>query len=855
MIEGIGVVLELSIIIPFHRGVHFLEDCFASVRDQGLVDYEVLLLLDHAKEDIQPMMEEYQDLPIRVIKIKEKSRIQKEYRNESAKEYLRDCTGVAHVRNIGIVEAKGEYLFFLDSDDYLLEGALLNLLKEAEEQRADFTYSKRVGTWFKRKSYLASIKEESDEEEEEEDDSDTEDQDVDSDEDEESTDESEELEEESKEVVEEEKEEEEKEEEDYVEEESNEDSSDEIQIIDDTMAPRRKRRSKREKKIYKVERKLRKHSEGNSWDVDEGDLFRKAEAYYALFVSKKGIKNVSALGVLFRRDFIIENQLTFNESYMLFTDAPFMIKVLQRMKISSYVKDAVYVKRKHNDPIHYPALSQIKIENRFEEFMEAHREGITFAPQDSALRIYLENKLISYFIGTFAPLLRRSSNDAWRTTRLEEIRQAIKEIDPDRIRKYKGYKKRALKALIKGKDKKLMRIVNFRLAKKKLKKLRKNRRLFAYYLYHHYFIKMSQKENWVLCESFLGKNYSDSPKYIYEYLSSNYPKKYRFIWIINKKGTKIPYKHSKVKRFSIRYCYYLARCKYTVFNMRQPDWMQKREGNVFLETWHGTPLKKLVFDQEEVMGATPLYKAQVYKQSRQWDYMVSANHFSTQAFKSAFLFDNKILEYGYPRNDILHHKDKDQIAKGVRKKLRIPEDKKTILYAPTWRDDEYYGKGQYKFALQLELHAMAEQLGQEYVILLRTHYFIADALDITGLEGFAWNVSKYDDVSELYLISDILITDYSSVFFDYANLQRPILFYTYDLEKYRDMLRGFYLDIEKEVPGPLLFTTQEVIDAIANIEDVKEEFKEKYKKFYQQFCSLEKGHASEKIAKEVFQLE
>ena len=138
--------------------------------------------------------------------------------------------------------------------------------------------------------------------------------------------------------------------------------------------------------------------------------------------------------------------------------------------------------------------------------------------------------------------------------------------------------------------------------------------------------------------------------------------------------------------------------------------------------------------------------------------------------------------------------------------------------------------------------------------MLRTHYFIADALDVTGLEGFAYNLSKYDDISELYLISDILITDYSSVFFDYANLKRPMLFFTYDLEKYRDVLRGFYIDIEEELPGPLLFTTEEIITAIGNIDKLELEYHKKYVAFYDKYCAWEDGHASQKVAEEVFQL-
>jgi CDP-glycerol glycerophosphotransferase len=213
-----------------------------------------------------------------------------------------------------------------------------------------------------------------------------------------------------------------------------------------------------------------------------------------------------------------------------------------------------------------------------------------------------------------------------------------------------------------------------------------------------------------------------------------------------------------------------------------------------------------------------------------------------------------MLNTGYPRNDILHSPDRDQIAAIIRRRLGVPGDKKTILYAPTWRDDDYYDKGQYKFKLHLDLDMMRQRLKDEYVILVRTHYFIADSLDLGDLSEFVYNVSKYDDISELYLMSDILITDYSSVFFDFANLKRPMLFYTYDLEKYRDVLRGFYIDIEKELPGPLVYTTNEVIDAIINIEAIKKEYKDRYEKFYSRFCGWEDGQASQKVVESVFRI-
>src|SRR5699024_2032703 len=132
-------------------------------------------------------------------------------------------------------------------------------------------------------------------------------------------------------------------------------------------------------------------------------------------------------------------------------------------------------------------------------------------------------------------------------------------------------------------------------------------------------------------------------------------------------------------------------------------------------------------------------------------------------------------------------------------------------YAPTWRDNDFYAIGRYKLNLQLDLEKMQEQLGGDYIVLIRAHYLVAEHLDLTSFKGFVQDVSLYPDINELYLMSDLLITDYSSVFFDYANLERPMIFFTYDIESYRDELRGFYFDFENEAPGPIVKTTDEVI--------------------------------------------
>lgn len=760
--------IQVSIIIPFHKGKHFLKDCLDSLMEQKIRNIETILVCDHIEENIDKLMEGYKKkLNLKVYSLDE-------------------STGVAAARNLGLKMSSGEYVYFIDSDDYLFQEALDQLMEVALLEKADIIYGRKKSTWFKRKVFLDS----------------------------------------------------------YMEDETQDD--DQFEQVEDKENKEKLWNSSEGDEEEQV------MEQASSTNQEELEVMVREEAIKRLVKKRKGLKNISVLHILFKRDMLNEYNILFNEKFTFYSDMPFLLHTMTVADSFSFVAESIYVKRKHNDPINYPSISQTKSEEKFNEYVHSYEVTTGLLVHDPELRKIIDKKLINYYANFFATRLRRSEYGYWKDERFAVMRLLISQINQETIKELKGYKKRVIKALLKGNLKKSLHIVNLHLGFIKLKKIRKNRRVFGTYLYFNFFTKLPIKEDVVLCESFFGKSYSDSPKYIYKYLNEHEPGKYKYVWIIDNKKTVIPYNTKKVKRFSLRYFYYMARSKYFVFNSRQPVWFRKREGSVFLQTWHGTPLKRLVFDQEEVRGASPLYLQQFYNQSRIWDYLVSDNPFSTEVFRRAFKFDNEIVECGYPRNDLLYAENKDEIANKIKDRLKIPKDKKTILYAPTWRDDEYYGPGQYKFALKMDLHRMKEELGDEYVILLRTHYFIADALDVSGLEDFAFNVSKYDDITHLYLISDILITDYSSVFFDYANLKRPILFYTYDMDKYRDMLRGFYLDMEREVPGPCVFTEDQVIEAIRNIDEIKVEYSDKYDKFYDRFCSVDDGNASKRIVEKVF---
>jgi CDP-glycerol glycerophosphotransferase len=584
---------------------------------------------------------------------------------------------------------------------------------------------------------------------------------------------------------------------------------------------------------------------------DQMEVDEKTRAISKLIKKRRGLRNISALHILIQRELLEKHQIRFEEQCKLYPDMPFVVELVKCGESFAFCPTAFYIKRKHNDPITMPALSQLKVPTRLEEQMETFLLCRKIAGEEGVLREALDQKLVNYYSKYFASKLRRGKQDKWRTTRFDLIASILKDTNPNVLRSLKGYKKKIVAVAIRHDVDKALKLANQHLAKIKIRKIMKNKNELYKYLYKNKYSHEPIEENWVMFETFMGKNYSDSPKYIYEYLAQHNTKNYKFIWVLNN-DTKPPYGATVVRRFSREYAYYLAKSKFFVFNVRQPLWFVKRPGQVFLETWHGTPLKKLVFDQDEVTAASPLYKAQFFRQKQEWDYLIAANPFSTETFRRCFKFDNEMLEVGYPRNDLMYHPDKEKIALQLKKKLGIPLDKKTILYAPTWRDDEFYGAGQYKFTLRLDLQKMKEALSDEYVILLRTHHYIADNLDVTGVEDFAINLSKYDDITEIYLVSDICITDYSSVFFDFANLKRPVLFYTYDIDKYRDILRGFYIDINTEVPGPLLYTTEEVIDSIQKIDQVTEQYKERYAQFYDRFCSVDDGNASKRTVERVF---
>ncbi|MDR4982208.1 teichoic acid biosynthesis protein F [Bacillus cereus] len=706
----------VSVIVPVYNKEDYLERCINSVLNQTYTDLEIILINDGSTDNSRRILTEFA----------------REHEQIRYYEFQRNY-GVAKARNYGLNKATGEYIYFLDADDYLMIQAIETLIENIEN------YSAIAGPFSKKTVKHSVIKD--------------------------------------------------------------------VNV-----------------QLFTQESKMK-------------------------MLSRKTVINT-----LFSAEHIRRYELRFNEEVSFFSDLTFLMPLLAKEDTFPMIDVPLYIKGECYEPINNPTLSIISTKYKIHDFFSMYKTLKADFYNEIHLSSYLDEQLLGFYFKNMTTSVRQSPGLLEK--HFNDLKENVDLISLDIIKKRNFLERLELKWIKKRNQKATFICMKIRTLYKRWKKAFKDKKSLYQEIYRTILVKLPMNEKTIVFESFAGKSYSCNPRYIYEYLV-NSNQDFNFVWIFNELDKDILGNAKKVKRFSWKYYYCLATSKYWVTNTRMPNNLSKRKETIYLQTWHGTPLKKLAADMKEVHmpgTTTEKYKKNFYNESRNWDYLVSPNKYSTEIFKRAFKYDQEILEFGYPRNDILcgNERKRKERANRIKSRIGIPKDKKVILYAPTWRDDEFYEKGKYRFELKLNLKEMQERFGDQYVIVLRMHYLVADHINIEGMEKFVYELSKYEDIAELYLISDILITDYSSVFFDYANLRRPILFFTYDISKYRSILRGFYMDFEKEAPGPLLETSDQVINAISNIEGIEMEYKETFNRFYNKFCHLDTGRAAKRISEKVF---
>ncbi|BFV58883.1 hypothetical protein KCMC57_up39870 [Kitasatospora sp. CMC57] len=357
----------------------------------------------------------------------------------------------------------------------------------------------------------------------------------------------------------------------------------------------------------------------------------------------------------------------------------------------------------------------------------------------------------------------------------------------------------------------------------------------------------------VLYDVFGGRGYADSPRAIHAELARR-AAPLEHLWVVDDAQAVVPAGVRPIRSHSPEWYEALATSRYLVGNTHLPEFLERRPGQVVLQTWHGSLLKRIAHDVANPLLARAGYLAALDREVPQWSLLLSPSAFATPILRRAFRYTGEILESGYPRNDLLA---RSADASAVRRRLGVPDGKRIVLYAPTWREDQQRANGDgYRLGLRLDLAAARTALGADHVLLVRPHAHVAEPLPRAG-DGFVLDVGDYPDVQELLLAADVLVTDYSSIMFDFAITGRPILFFTYDLEHYRDALRGFYFDFEREAPGPLLADSAELVDALRSLTTgttLVDRYASAYRRFRATHCHLDDGRAAARVVDRLLEL-
>lgn len=348
-------------------------------------------------------------------------------------------------------------------------------------------------------------------------------------------------------------------------------------------------------------------------------------------------------------------------------------------------------------------------------------------------------------------------------------------------------------------------------------------------LERRYVAQAAPLENAVFFESFYGRNASCNPLAIDRELSLRAPGVTRY-WSVVDLSVQVPEGALAVVEGSPAWWRARGASRLIVVN----DWLRRRfsrrPGQRVLQTWHGTPLKRLALHRP---GFDPRRAVAVVRESRRWNVLVAQNPYGAGILRKAYAFLTRpIWVEGYPRNDVLVTGD----GAATREALGIAPGERVLLYAPTWRDDRS------EIVEFIDPAALADDT--DCVVLVRGHSrTLIPGRDAAGPRVI--DVTGYPDTSLLLLAADALITDYSSVMFDFSVTGKPMYFLVPDIAHYRGELRGFYFDLEAHAPGPIVHSQEELVDAVRASDGAR--FADRYALWRQKFNARDDGRAAERV--------
>lgn len=358
----------------------------------------------------------------------------------------------------------------------------------------------------------------------------------------------------------------------------------------------------------------------------------------------------------------------------------------------------------------------------------------------------------------------------------------------------------------------------------------------------------------IFYESYHGKAMNDNPYAIFKHLVNNEEyKNFTHVWALNDQDNPYANKYKGLKnvRFvkvhSEEYIKYLTKAKYLINNVTFPTYFQKKDEQIYINTWHGTPLKTLGKDMEGPIGQ----HKNIQRNFLHSDYILSPNKFTSEKLIDSHdlegLYNGEIIEEGYPRMDLTFNTDKEELRKTLENIIELDPHKKIILYAPTWRG-EVGSVSNINEELFNHISALNEKIPDDYQLILKVHTLLFKYIKHDE-QLMNKCIPDCIDTNELLSLVDILITDYSSIFFDYMATNKPILYFMYDKEQYLKK-RGMYLDVNT-LAGPICKTTDELAKCIKEIESVQDRYQSVYQEMNEVYIKRV-GDSTQKIVDIIF---